>query len=47
MGIRDYSSQELLQKLDSGKLSVLKTIGATDLKRVSADFVPPSSVLPA
>ena len=33
MGIKDFSSQELLQKLDSGKLAVLKTIGATDLKR--------------
>ena len=33
MDIRDYSGQELLERLDSGKLSVLDAIGAHDLKK--------------
>lgn len=33
MSIRDYTSQQLIERLDSGKMSVLNTIGAHDMKR--------------
>lgn len=33
MSIRQYTSQELIERLDSGKISILNTIGAHDLKR--------------
>ena len=33
MSIREYKSQELIEQLDSGKLSVLNTLGAHDLKK--------------
>lgn len=33
MSIREYTSQELIERLDTGKMSVLNTIGAHDMKR--------------
>ena len=33
MKIRDYSGQELLRLLDTGKISILNVLGAHDLKK--------------